>query len=233
MSRHAKKLNNRGFTIVELMIATAVLSIILLMATVIITGISNLYYKGINTARIQTATRTTVDEIAQNIQLSGKAYPNPPDPAQPQGVNNPGAVCANGYRYTYVRGIEIGTGSPHVLWRDAYVVSGGSCPPVSGWPNPTSSGQELMPPKSRLTQFDVSPDASNTAYVVTVNMAYGDDDQLCNTSAIAGDACGGGATMAYPDDYIGTTVVCRSGSGNQFCATTNLTTTVLPRLVGG
>ncbi len=64
--RHLQK----GFTIIELMIATAVLSTILVMVTVVMVNIGSLYYKGINQARVQDDVRSIADEIIKNIQLN-------------------------------------------------------------------------------------------------------------------------------------------------------------------
>ena len=56
-----------GFTIVELMIATAILSTILLLVTTMMINIGNLYYKGVNQARVQDGVRTLADDVGELV----------------------------------------------------------------------------------------------------------------------------------------------------------------------
>src|SRR5689334_11132650 len=122
-----KPLRQKGFTIIELMIATAILSTILLLVTVLMINIGNLYYKGINQARVQDNVRSISDEVAQHLQL-GDSF------SQASGDNSEQAYCVGTVRYTYVIGVQIGKPAPgasapayqHVLWRDDNP-SPGSC----------------------------------------------------------------------------------------------------------
>src|SRR5665213_2550121 len=77
MKYNPKNLNRKAFTIIELMIATSVLSIILLLVTTMMISIGNLYYKGINQARVQDDVRTISDDLSSHLQLSDQA----PQPA--------------------------------------------------------------------------------------------------------------------------------------------------------
>lgn len=211
--------NQSGFTIVELMIATAVLSVILLISTVVIVGIGRLYYKGINQSRVQGTVRSVGDEIAQKLQLNTAPVqhnePSPPDDA------NMKAYCIGSTRYSYVEGVKIGTkkGGPtgqgpyyHVLWRDI-LPSGGECKPQNlKLPDPGGvEGQELISPNSRLTQFSITGSGGGSAiespYNVVIGVAYGDDDLLSS----------------------GPNVTCQGSAGGQFCATAKLSTTVVQR----
>ena len=53
----------KGFTTVELMIAISVFSVIILMTTVVITGIGNTFNRGINQARTQNSVRMIADSV--------------------------------------------------------------------------------------------------------------------------------------------------------------------------
>lgn len=215
--------DQRGFTIIELLIATTILSTILLMVTVMMISIGNLYYKGVNQARIQDDVRSTAEDVAQHLQLNNSDPTSGsttlfrfgrPVPAQ--------AYCVSSTRYSYVVGRQIGSGLdtdgtpqvPHVLWRDT-IASGAACTPgnlVSG--NPSlgtggSNGVELIAPNSRLTFFQVS---GISPYTVQIGVAYGNIDLL-------------NLNLTGP-----TTTTCKGITGDQFCSTAGLTTTVSRRL---
>lgn len=216
-----------GFTIVELMIATAVLSIVLLMATVVMTNIGRLYYKGINQSRVQGAARSVSDEVAQKLQLNSTAVqhydPSVVPPPVPVNLDlNMKAYCIDSTRYSYVEGVKIGTKKEstgpvyqHVLWRDV-ITPGSECRPLDlKSDNPGGDeGQELISPSSRLTEFSiVGPTAGGaiaSPYSVVVGVAYGDDDLL--------------------SDRMSKNPTCMSGIGGQFCATARLSTHVVQRV---
>jgi prepilin-type N-terminal cleavage/methylation domain-containing protein len=210
MSRHASSQSRSqpqqaGFTILELLIATTVLSVILVMVTVVMVGIGRLYYKGINQARVQDNVRSIVDELARQVQL----YDQPP---MPDTTGNVRAYCFGATRYIYVVGQRLGTEagqSPQVLWRDT--TTPGSCNADDAtFSAPLPQGTELIGPRSRLTAFDITCPAVTKHCVITVGVAYGDDNQLTSPAGI--------------------NARCQDTEGRQFCAAANLTTTVVRRL---
>lgn len=73
--RHLRD-NQRGFTLLELMIATTIFSSILLLLTFGLINIGKSYYKGRNTARTQELARRVMDEISQSIRFGDRA-PSP------------------------------------------------------------------------------------------------------------------------------------------------------------
>lgn len=200
-----------GFTIVELLIATAVLSVLMLIATVTITSIGNLFFKGFNQSRIQNDTRNITNEVAQQLQLSD-GYATASDNSVPTRPIT--SYCIGTTRYSALVGIQIGSSanqSQHVLWRDT--VPAGSCTALSAAAmnsvSPSSGGTELIAPSSRLTAFSISGSAP---FTISVGVAYGDDDLL---------------------HLSGLNTTCNGGSGSQFCATSSLTTAVSPRVSSG
>lgn len=208
-----------GFTIVELMIATAVLATMLVMVTVLMINVGNLYYKGINQARVQGSVRNVVDEVAQQLQLSNSFAPAPPD----VGLPNQQAYCIGTVRFTFITNVQIGHPNPHILWRDNNP-SPGSCSMVNlmdanlETTDQANHGTELIPPNSTLTAFCIGTLAGATCtpdtvspYTVSVGVAYGDHDLL---------------------NLNGINSVCRGDKGNQFCATANLSTVATQRLTG-
>ncbi len=75
--------DSRGFTIIELMIALSILSVILVMSTLILIQITSLYTKGVNSANLQNTSRNIVADVSSSLQFSGFR----PDPGT---LNGPG-----------------------------------------------------------------------------------------------------------------------------------------------
>lgn len=219
-----------GFTIIELMIATAVLSVVLVMITVIMLNIGHLYYKGINQARIQDNTRAVSDDIAQHLKLGDNFFH--------VGGSAVGAYCLGDMRYTYVLYRQISdspdpTQSEHVLWRDKNPTPG-SCPTTlvdMTAQTPTANGTELISPNSRLTAFSIN---ASTAYNISVGEAYGDNDLICDNASV-GDCAYQGVSNHMLQIISGNIapsgeIHCKGSTGDQFCATSSLNTTVVRRL---
>jgi prepilin-type N-terminal cleavage/methylation domain-containing protein len=210
MKRPTSPAGQHGFTIIELLIATAVFSTILVLASGMMINIGKMYYKGINQSRIQYAVRTITDEVAAQLQLADNVIPAAPL----AGVE---AICIANTRYTYIENRQLRNGpldadhSPHVLWRDKNPTPN-SCAPVAGFPTSPAAGLngvELMAPNSTLTEFIV---AGTSPYTITIAAAYGDT----------------GPTGVI--NLAGVNSRCKSGAGNQFCSTAHLTTAVARRI---
>jgi prepilin-type N-terminal cleavage/methylation domain-containing protein len=224
--------SEKGFTIVELMIATAVLATMLLILTIMLLSIGKLYYRGLNQARVQDSVRNVTDDISAELQLASNGV----QVGGPVMISNGGtqvqiaAYCIGTTRYTYNIGTQIGTGTDtttpptpqiqHVLWKDTNT-SGGCAPlnlaaanPSGGVPT-SSDGAEMAPPNSRLTNFSITgtpAGSTNSPFVISIEIAYGNADLLTAVSGPAGS------------------VNCRGGTGDQYCATSSLVTTVVKRL---
>jgi prepilin-type N-terminal cleavage/methylation domain-containing protein len=221
--------SQQGFTIIELLIATMVFSVILLGATTALFQLERMYYRGIITDQTQTTSRSIMADISQQLQLSqnkvvATTAPAPYDYGQGSIFN---AFCIATTRYSYVINgqVEAGNGQynpndhtiEHALWRDTI---GGSqaCTPLNlGQKDPEDSkiagtnGSELLSQNMRLADLRLSSDC-NTARLctITVHVIYGDDDLLAPD----------------PTNPLG----CQSTFGDQWCASSKLTTQVFKRL---
>lgn len=217
-----KQKSSAGFTIVELMIALSVLSLILLISSMVLIKIGSLYTKGVNAATLQNTARTIQDDVTASIKFNGSS-PNIP-PAASLGHDSYKAYCIGNTRYTFITGSELGhdqakpSGSQdtaHVLWRDT-LNSPTSCAPYDfnksdTQNNSKSDGYEMAAQHTRLTKFSIAQlPGSSSAYVVDVWMAYGDSDLV---------QLGGGG------HYI-----CKGGTGTQFCSISELSSTIIKRL---
>lgn len=224
----------QGFTIIELLVATSVLAIILLLVTSMMISIGNLFYKGLNQARVQDSVRSIADELSQELELNSAPIHYVDSIHWTAPID---AVCLGNYRYSYVVGTQvnkkISAGGPvlnDVLWRD---IPNGGCDQVTSAPlvlvapanlaryeqvHGNTDGTELLPPNSRLTAFcigslniatNICNYATKSPYTISIGIAYGDDDLL---------------------NLAGINTTCKGTIGDQFCATARISLTVANRL---
>ena len=203
-----------GFTLVELMIATVVYAVVLLIALQGITSVGRMYYRGLSAARTQEATRDIMDDISREIQFSGSNV-------QVSGANT---ICIGSTRYSFalhkrlVDGFAGTNEANHVLQKDSPGAAAAGCP-VAASQADLVNPIELAGSNMRLAKFAVSPVAGSNQKLwnVSVKLVYGEDDLLDNLDAGTGDStnaqCSGGTFL-----------------GKQFCAVSELNTTVFRRL---
>lgn len=221
-SRTHKALKQGGFTIVELMLAMTIFSLILIAASAGIVQISRLYYKSAITSRTQDNARSIVTELSRSLQFSG---------ATPV-INNTGveytsgkpvrSVCIGSLRFSYVLDQQVGDDTPYVLWRDNEADS--ACTPLDVTDSnlgSVSEGIELIGENSRITRLNIENNRAKE-YSVQLTVAYGDSDLF-----LALDASGDEASD--PADIV--RYICRpSGPSTQFCATAEIETLATRRL---
>lgn len=200
-----------GFTIVELMIATIVFSVILLISTYGIINIGRLYRKSLNSNQTQQAARSIIDTVAQNIKFTNGGFYDSISNSS-DGISY---YCL-GYnvRLTYVLNKQILNGN------HAMILDKTDCSQSSGPKDFTSLGtgdRELLGPRMRLAKFLICYEGSSNAdcdgisinkpdlYYVSVRVVYGDDDLL---------------TSSGPQQN------CLTKAGREFCAVSELSTYV-------
>ncbi len=234
------KSNQQAFTIIELMIATMVFSVILVLVTTGILQITNAYYKGALQSRTQETARSIIDEISRGIQFSGEEVvttrPYTGDPAYPTAKKRYG-ICVGGVAYSYIIDKQLAWPPPvpDPANQNPYVLTSyrppGGCTVYASGPaqviTPASVAstypgayKELLGIGMRLTALDII-DNGNQTYTVTVEVASGEfdlfDDKLQNIDG----------TTLIPD---GVNDSCKTGAGKQFCAISRLSTTVQKRV---
>lgn len=208
------------------MIATSVLSMVLIMVTFLMINIGNLYYKGINQSQVQGDVRSISDDISQQLKTSKQFSAGSTSVA---GLAEQ-AYCIGTVRYSFALGRMVGTSTdtdgspqvPHALWRDTNT-SGGCVPLDLTQPNPTvsappgasapGSGTDMISANYRLTALTVTPfnPVTNASpFTVSIEVAYGNIDLLNGNTGLG--------------------VRCKGGIGDKFCSTANLTTTVQQRM---
>ncbi len=206
-----------GFTIIELMIATTVFSVALLLSSVIIIQISRMYIKGVITSKTQTTARNVIDDISRSIQFSGSSINITPGTQPDSGRYY---SCLGNTRYTYRMNAQVSDSfnGPqnkflHALWKDT-VTNPSDCV-AGGVPNlnnttPSAGGTELLEKGMRLAVLDIQNNLDDT-YSIKVTVVYGDNDLLVDPSDPA-KGCKGGFT------------------GSQWCSLSSLSTQVFKRV---
>jgi prepilin-type N-terminal cleavage/methylation domain-containing protein len=220
----------KGFTIIELIIATAVFSVVLLIATVAVISLTSAYVKGDTQAETQDTARSVLSTVTQDIQFNQASSIN-------KGTYNGqyGFFCIGNDTYFYQTNKEITSSNPHALLE----FTSGSCPTVPtsplGWTSGllkdyitdlgtvnldtlTGGGQdvhELLAQNLALGQLSITQIAGTQSYTISLNVVYGDI-----------------ATPHQNPPSVGYyTYDCPPASlGGQFCATSSLTTTITPRI---
>lgn len=224
-NNHSKIQSSKGFTVVELMIATIVFAVVMLMMTFGVMQISRLFYKGITTTRTQEAARSITDELSRAVQFSGG---NPPSNTFSTSTRI-GWFCINQYRYTYALNKVYSTGTPHnhVFIKDQ---PSGGCNASSGAFNggnlnadfatmPVGTNpEELIRNNMRLGNLNPTGAGDGESIIVANGSLY-----EVNIRVISGD--NSVLEAANPPQK------CLSNrAGTQFCAVSNLKTVVQKRI---
>ena len=210
-----------GFTILELLVASTVFAVILLVVAVGVIRFTDSYYKGITSSKTQSTARAIMNEVGQSIQF-GKNVTF---------LSNSGVsgVCIDNTLYAYKPGQQVTDSTPfqaHQSYHGLIATVAGDCsgaipaaiitalnaPATSGLP---TNSRELLGQHMRLGALTVTP--AGNLYTIRVKVIYGDD------------------VLLYPA-VTGSTVwsaeVCNGRvAGVQFCAVSDLSTTVEKRLL--
>lgn len=225
-------MRQKGFTIIELMVATLVFSFIMVICLTGMVQVSRAYYKGVTNTKTQEAARNIIEEIAQNIQLSGSVVtfdePNSPGPNIPNVANGIGGVCAGNKQFTFAidREVANSTNEGNKEIKNAIVSHDVKCTDSLTLTNlnqdVTGSDRSLVPEKMRVTKFNVTrvvpgdPDTVKSAqelWRIELSLAYGDQELL-----------------RYTDDLGANRVVCENDTGTEFCSIIELSTIVSRRI---
>jgi prepilin-type N-terminal cleavage/methylation domain-containing protein len=218
-----------GFTIVELMIATIVSSVILLVITVGIVHFTNDYYHGINASNTQATAQDAIDTIAHSIEFNAGTTSAVSDTA------TSGAFCAGTQLFMFTAGQQL-KGAPSDTNWGLYQINNPSanCNPLTlAQVNALGGGTELLGKNMRLAYLKISQQAGTNLWNVDIRVAYGDYDLLCDkniASTNPGSCAPGAPAFAQNATIQGNKVICKQATGSHFCSVSHLTTSIGQRI---
>jgi prepilin-type N-terminal cleavage/methylation domain-containing protein len=200
--------NKKGFTILELMIATTVFTFMFVAVTAGILYIGKLYQKGISSSRSQEAARNLTSVVGNMIEYSSQPptlFPKGTDlPGSPGTPSNFSAICSGRTRLSYDLSRSVGGGQQSV-WLDT-MANESPCGPVNlsnpytaygadGQPS-GSDGVEILPEGMRLEFFNLSAIPTTNLWSLDALVVFGDSDLFidvangCKSTALSGQFCG-------------------------------------------
>lgn len=208
-----KKRNSKassGFTLVELMIATTVFSVILLLSLAGFLQIGQLFYKGVNITQSTDTAKQIITSIKNDLSYDTSnttlaIYPAPLASPSTQRFY----FCVGANRYSFIPYKQLNredkdTG-PSFGWykfrllKDRLDVVNSSCPnPFNNSGAPLGNdATELLGDKMRLSKLEITPlpSSNDKLYTVVIKIVYGDDSVLDNANT-AEAKCKSGASYA-------------------------------------
>jgi prepilin-type N-terminal cleavage/methylation domain-containing protein len=206
----------QGFTIIELLIATAVFSVVLLIFLSAFLKISQLFYKGVNMTNTQENARNIVQTIADDIQFYQ---------VTPQVYKDLNYFCIGDHVYYYEPGVQYTPGNnSYGLQRveSVCVPASGRVVFVTGSPNI----QNMLDPGMQVNKLDI--DCQNSICTISLKLVYYGSDKtvfVSNNSAYNSDPTSSG----YNADQAPDASCTGAPNSTQYCATASYNSTVLQR----
>lgn len=199
-----KRLSNKGFTIVELLIASMVFATVLLICMDGITRIAKAYIKNTSVSKTNEFVKSFSNDIAQQIKYSSFI----PTTSSTSGGYK---ICVNSIAYK----ITFNTTTNAILKK-----TDTNCGNFITNSTFFDSGSEnFAPVGGRVLKFSVTP--SNNIWKVNIKIALAEPDLLVDSSNRQYNSPG----------YDYATAKCRSPlSGNEFCSIIELNTSVSRRM---
>jgi len=195
-----KKLKPKGFTIIELLIASLVFTTLLLLCMDGITRIAKVYVKNASIARTNEFAKSFMEEISQQIKFGSTIF-------TPVVNGNETRLCLGGNAYS----IRLNTKPGGVR-----KLADPTCTTYSTLD--FTSSESVSPNNIRVMDFSVG---TSSPYSIKIRVALGEDDLLQDNSGKAPSVTG--VTLSEIKCKPGI-------SGSEFCAVIDLTTTVTRRM---
>lgn len=223
----ARKDRESGFTIIELLIATAVFSMVLVIVTMGFMSLSNAYFKSTVTAATQSTTRDIADTLGKAIQFSGP-LPQFGTKDLPSGVKLY-QICANNRKFFFV---------PNVVYLGGEATEENPGLYVQPYSNTCDAeildknkGTQLLGENMSIANLDISY-FSNLTYTIKLRVMYGQQDMFCSaTPSRFAVACDGSPGSNAIFGRMIDSLRCKTDD-NYFCAVATSDTTVKKRMTG-
>jgi prepilin-type N-terminal cleavage/methylation domain-containing protein len=210
--------SEQGFTIIEIMIATLVFSMVLLVITVGVLSFSRAYYRGVQ----ESATQNTARNITETVERSIQFGTSPVVIAAPA-ANGRGYFCAGGYKFVYSMGQKYVGAAPTTTNAGLYMMPAAATCPAAG---ALTGGQQLLGENMTITDIKLTQGA-NDVYTLSINIVYGDIDLICKPGVVNCNS----NTILNPTQLVSApTAQCKLQLGSEYCAVATLTTTIQKRI---
>jgi prepilin-type N-terminal cleavage/methylation domain-containing protein len=183
MNKQARTTKNKqgGFTIIELLVATTIFSIVLVVIVASFLQIGRMFYKGVSVNNVNESARGLVDDISNDVRLA--------DASTNIHVSTDTAdttikyFCAGQHRYTFILNQQV-RGSIGVLAKDIKAgivqdVTGGVCQQPSTLDG--NSPRQVLGPDMQLNALDIAQTGTSVSIHAHV-IFYGVDDSVFNPS---------------------------------------------------
>lgn len=211
-----------GFTITELLVATAVFAGVLLLAIVGFIQIGRLFYKGVTVSQTRQAASQAMDAVTSDIRLSSGVIPTSYtcNTQCGGGANSLSAYCIGNHLYIYNRNYLVNLSSHDFVNNFGLVQSqlpGGGCKGGMGSYTSaelaTAKPVEMLGDDMRVISFKVDQNQlPASSFRASVVLSYGEDSVFNNLGSVSPlPTCKGIAT------------------GSQFCAVISLGETAANR----
>ena len=210
-----------GYTIVEVLIATAIFAGVLLVALAGFMEIGRIFYKSVSVTTTQQTARTIMDSMTADIHSSSSVDTNV-NASSVNGVQYNYYCLGNG-RYTYILNDRVKSATDYTsttdfgLIRDQLADNASCADPFSGGTSHFISPHELLGVGMMLTNiaFNTLNDGADTGQVLPIYI----DLQI---------ASGEKETSLTPNIRTGILECNQSLTISQYCASAKLTTDVTP-----
>lgn len=206
------KSKQRGFTIVEMMIAMSIFSAIIMLMSAVVIGLSKQYQKAVISAKLNDASQTIHAVLNNSISYSSSIDLSHFASAS---QNDWGYFCADGYRYFWHTQSGTSIGSNPGLYKDQ--VTSGTC----DGPGPGSAAvaENLLPQNGFVTNLKAEAGSNPMVYEISTVFNVGSIDYFTL-----------GKTGSNDDVASADTVCLTASRGGDFCAQNKYVSTVLKKV---
>lgn len=202
---HRLNLNKSGFTIVELMIAISVFSVVIILASAALITVGRQYQFGVSKTKLLDASRELNQKIAQSIAYSGSTIT--PVSGLTGGYSG---VCIGDSRYIW-RQVppNTNTSTGYLDTFRVQALGGSACSPGS---INTNAGENPLPTNTAVTNFSILPNPL-AGYDYKSQFVLADDPEL-----LTGKIYNNGGT--------GNNVCIAQSVGGSYCAVVPMESTI-------
>jgi prepilin-type N-terminal cleavage/methylation domain-containing protein len=198
------KSKRKGFTILELMIASTVFALMLTIVMSALVQYGKIFYQGSLAAKTQETSRRLIDEMTRQIRYTTGAV---------ETKTNGGLtfVCMGNIRYI----VDVDKPVDSATNQHALIKANNPVPDICDtsysdpWP---SDYQEQLQENTRVMQINATCQAATSICDISLLLVAGNDDDIDRTT-----------NPLYP--------TCKPGPGSQFCTISDLSTTVVRRVI--